>query len=148
MWLEFITEPVNIWLSNAVRSRAIDVQHTPRVVHAPNLSNSRVSRYMWLSLADRQSRAFGMSLLFQRFYELVVSFPCDVLFYGIHGLLYQIALHYRLHWLMTRCVIKSSNFIYLIAWHLYHIDDTVRTCCDVSNVREKFGHVTCDQCTI
>ena len=95
-----------------------------------------------------------MTLLFQKFYELVASlFSCNVLFSGIQlgRLLYQIALHI-ITCIDYNAVRLNSYFILftLVTWHLYHITlmmmlplEHVVTCRTMSNVRKKSGHVIC-----
>jgi len=114
MWLEFITASINIRYSRTLfRFRAIKVhiRHPhARVIHSPNSSISRASRAScdhWLSLADRQSRAFGMTLLFQKFWirRIIVPMWRTLLFYSAVSLaLSNRAPCCRLRWLMTRCV--------------------------------------------
>jgi len=119
MWLDFIITPVNIRLSNTVSI----LRHISKSISGTHMHESahRVFQTLepcdtcghWLSLANRYS-AFGTTLLFQIFYELVapivVPMRCTLLWYTARPLaLSNSTIYYRLCWLMARS--KSYHFI-------------------------------------
>jgi len=84
MWrLEFITYQYSLSIYD-FRMLSISRHRSPYpCIHMHESSTHRILQTLephnicdyWLSLVDWQSRTFGMTVFFQRFYELVASFP-------------------------------------------------------------------------
>jgi len=156
MWLEFIIAPV----MSIYDSRCFDLAHRnirhllARIVHTLNPSKPLEPRDIYLTAVScRSIIAFGMTLLFQTFYELVALLSPPTFSSMVFS------------W--VACSIKSRSMLslaltndvvglnLLILYHLlgyvtfvsHYIDDvTARICCEcrtMSNVREKSSHMIC-----